>query len=254
MTLCTSFMTCRACNWVRAQLDYELATSEKKEHRAISWLARPQVHSVCMTVANTAEADLLIERITKRVKGPKLRSLGVTESGQITVRYSTDDEEVAATVRAACDTWSVERERTDVAVYETSHNNAKGVERVTNDYMSLYRNTDRLIRMGEAGAQGLSHWIWWTQRHRSISRSKKALPWPTREQAREAAREKKDDKGGPEYEGQKITWKLVHVRTGFVIAEQEDYPFTIDQAIRHAAMSTAFHSVLANNPVQAHTG
>jgi hypothetical protein len=255
IAICATFMVCRACNWVRINTDFELAASEKKEDQDVSWVGRGQVHSVCMTVRNTTEAVALVARVDKRVKQPKRRSFGATEKGEVTVRWSTNDEGVAVEIRAECDTWATDLDRTDVSVHETSVNHTKGPERIVNDYMSLQRNTDRLIRLGPAGEETLKAWLWWTSHHRMISGSKRALPWPTRERAREHLKEKnKDKEGGPEHDGQKITWKLVHVRTGFVIAEQDDYPFTIGQAIRLAAVNTSFRNALANNPVQTQTG
>jgi len=61
-----------------------------------------------------------------------------------------------------------------------------------------------------------------------VTRSKKALPWPTKEQLKAAARAAMDDDLDLA-EGETINYTSVHTRTGVVLGYRSGRPFSIDE-------------------------
>jgi TOTE conflict system primase-like protein/CHC2-type zinc finger protein len=118
----------------------------------------------------------------------------------------------------------------------TDHVRAAGW--VFNAGMDIVLHANLLAQRGDR--DGIIAWCsWWKGKHKVISRSSKALPWPPREVVRKALKGE-DSSLEEEYPGQVLRWDVVHDETGYVLATGLEHPATIDRAATIAGRDEEF--------------
>ncbi len=86
------------------------------------------------------------------------------------------------------------------------------------------------------------------------SRSKKSLPWPTKDQIQGQIRAKTGENFVPDiFPGEVLTYVLSHRATGYFLGRRKKIPFTLDQSIDLMASNVGLQETLRAGGGAAHS-
>jgi hypothetical protein len=194
-------------------------------------------------------ADYLtpIRDMVSRMPDPKLGIVGWGDDGKPTLSYFVTSREAATIVTSQIEVGCLiaygKRPEVSRRRFETT---GAAIDAAIEARISFNMHARRLIE--ERRDQELFAWTWWAARKVPVKnpRNKKALPWPTKAQIQEQVKANKGEDWEPDiFEGEVLTYTLVHVATGYFLGRRKKIPYTLDQSMDIMAVNSGLQHAQA---------
>lgn len=238
---------CAHCFFVRIQIEADMLSKgwEQGGKEVEGWEAsggKFWIHRVT-GLRDSQHLEELLLWVSRYCRMPKVRVLD-WEDGKHAVTLITNDRTSASDVR------SVE----DWAIYEkvsytesTTESGKEAAEAALAAKIRLHAHQRELVD-GRKGEE-LTEWIRWVKGRHIVSRSRAALPWPTREAVKAAsvAANREEWEFEPDYLGGGVTYTAVHIDTEYELGTSQ-HPHTLYQMMGMASRRTRLQEILEPPP------
>ena len=259
---CNVPLICVHCGMRRFMDEYEAITGQlevpeahKDESREISWEGKGPFHSLKATLPDHEHVDRIMSLVTRFAREPKLKIMGMDDKGRPTLLYVTTSKTAATYVKSAIEGHVVEQQKTNPRYKiaferEKTHSVKTAAGWAFDQRLSLLLHTERLVF--EERTEELLEWLSWAKGRQLVTRSKRGLPWPSRECVRDLL--KADDASDGLAENLDgafdVEWELIFRETDYVIHTQKRNPHTLVQAVSLACISEGFKGHLESLKVE----